>query len=182
MCLIFTVLSLTSASLTAGTEKLFSLFKLGYLRRRVGRRLLLILSHKRNLYLTVIPACHVPLACGAEERHESGYVSCYCVFVFEITYCCFNFYSSFKVLFIADAKISFDSFRSAMAATVNSKTIITVNPGKMLRLITFTLIVHLHKKKAENQPTLVCSEGGGGLFFLQLCMIFKVRNTCQSQS
>ncbi|KAG7226446.1 hypothetical protein INR49_013858, partial [Caranx melampygus] len=32
------------------------------------------------------------------------------------------------VLFIADAKISFDSFRSGMAATVNSKTIITVNP------------------------------------------------------
>ncbi|KAF7659490.1 hypothetical protein LDENG_00295410 [Lucifuga dentata] len=32
------------------------------------------------------------------------------------------------VLFIADAKISFDSFRNCMAATVNSKTIITVNP------------------------------------------------------
>ncbi|XP_035515439.1 meiosis-specific with OB domain-containing protein [Morone saxatilis] len=32
------------------------------------------------------------------------------------------------VLFIADAKISFDSFRNGMAATVNSKTIITVNP------------------------------------------------------
>ncbi|XP_073346025.1 meiosis-specific with OB domain-containing protein [Pagrus major] len=32
------------------------------------------------------------------------------------------------VLFIADAKISFDSFRNSMAATVNSKTIITVNP------------------------------------------------------
>lgn len=41
-----------------------------------------------------------------------------------------NFYS-LKVLFIADAKISFDSFRSGMTATVNSKTIITVNPGKM---------------------------------------------------
>uniref|UniRef100_A0A8C5BNY5 Meiosis-specific with OB domain-containing protein n=1 Tax=Gadus morhua TaxID=8049 RepID=A0A8C5BNY5_GADMO len=34
------------------------------------------------------------------------------------------------VLFIADAKISFDSFRNCMAATVNSKTIVTVNPGK----------------------------------------------------
>uniref|UniRef100_A0AAX7TF54 MEIOB-like N-terminal domain-containing protein n=1 Tax=Astatotilapia calliptera TaxID=8154 RepID=A0AAX7TF54_ASTCA len=33
------------------------------------------------------------------------------------------------VLFIADAKISFDSFRSGMVATVNSKSIITVNPG-----------------------------------------------------
>uniref|UniRef100_A0A3Q3LGY0 Meiosis specific with OB-fold n=1 Tax=Mastacembelus armatus TaxID=205130 RepID=A0A3Q3LGY0_9TELE len=32
------------------------------------------------------------------------------------------------VLFIADVKISFDSFRNGMAATVNSKTIITVNP------------------------------------------------------
>ncbi|KAK2820819.1 hypothetical protein Q5P01_023778 [Channa striata] len=33
-----------------------------------------------------------------------------------------------SVLFIADAKISFDSFRNGMAATVNTKTIITVNP------------------------------------------------------
>ncbi|TWW81514.1 Target of rapamycin complex subunit lst8 [Takifugu flavidus] len=32
------------------------------------------------------------------------------------------------VLFIADAKIGFDSFRNGMTATVNSKTIITVNP------------------------------------------------------
>ncbi|XP_033840919.1 meiosis-specific with OB domain-containing protein [Periophthalmus magnuspinnatus] len=32
------------------------------------------------------------------------------------------------VLFIADVKISFDSFRKAMVATVNCKTIITVNP------------------------------------------------------
>ncbi|XP_070708378.1 meiosis-specific with OB domain-containing protein [Pempheris klunzingeri] len=32
------------------------------------------------------------------------------------------------VLFIADAKISFDNFRNGMAATVNTKTIITVNP------------------------------------------------------
>lgn len=71
------------------------------------------------------------------------------MFVFEITYCCFNFYSSFKVLFIADAKISFDSFRSGMAATVNSKTIITVNPGKTLQLVAFTLIAHLHKKKTQ---------------------------------
>lgn len=52
--------------------------------------------------------------------------------MFKITYCCFNFYSSFKVLFIADAKISFDSFRNGMTATVNSKTVITVNPGKKI--------------------------------------------------
>ncbi|XP_067285984.1 meiosis-specific with OB domain-containing protein isoform X2 [Pseudorasbora parva] len=32
------------------------------------------------------------------------------------------------VLFIADARITFDSFRSCMIATVTSKTIITVNP------------------------------------------------------
>lgn len=83
-----------------------------------------------NLYLTVIPACHVALTCCPEEKHGGGYLRCNCVFMFKITYCCFNFYSPFKVLFIADAKISFDSFRSSMTATVNSKTIITVNPGK----------------------------------------------------
>lgn len=54
--------------------------------------------------------------------------------MFSISYCYFNFYSSFKVLFIADAKISFDSFRNGMSATVNSKTIITVNPGKIFSL------------------------------------------------
>ncbi|XP_076025819.1 meiosis-specific with OB domain-containing protein [Genypterus blacodes] len=32
------------------------------------------------------------------------------------------------VLFLADVKISFDNFRNCMAAAVNSKTIITVNP------------------------------------------------------
>uniref|UniRef100_H3D5U1 Meiosis-specific with OB domain-containing protein n=1 Tax=Tetraodon nigroviridis TaxID=99883 RepID=H3D5U1_TETNG len=32
------------------------------------------------------------------------------------------------VFFIADAKMSFDSFRNCMTATINSKTIITVNP------------------------------------------------------
>lgn len=36
-----------------------------------------------------------------------------------------------KVFFIADAKISFDSFRNCMTATINSKTIITVDPGEM---------------------------------------------------
>lgn len=84
-----------------------------------------------NLYLTVIPACHVPLTYWTVEKHGGGYLRCNCVFMFEITYCCFNFYSSFKVLFIADAKISFDSFRNGMTATVNSKSIITVNPGKI---------------------------------------------------
>ncbi|XP_030631705.1 meiosis-specific with OB domain-containing protein [Chanos chanos] len=32
------------------------------------------------------------------------------------------------VLFIADARVSFDTFRNTMAATVTSKTVITVNP------------------------------------------------------
>lgn len=83
-----------------------------------------------NLYLTVIPACHVPSAYCTDEKHACGYLRCNCMFMFNITLCCFNFYSPFKVLFIADTKISFDSFRNGMAATVNSKTIITVNPGK----------------------------------------------------
>ncbi|KAM9832021.1 meiosis-specific with OB domain-containing protein [Neosynchiropus ocellatus] len=39
-----------------------------------------------------------------------------------------NQISKGTVLFIADAKISFDGFRNGMIATVNSKTIITVNP------------------------------------------------------
>ena len=38
------------------------------------------------------------------------------------------------MLFIADAKISFDSFRNGMVATINSKTIITVNPGELILL------------------------------------------------
>uniref|UniRef100_A0A3Q2DKF6 Meiosis specific with OB-fold n=1 Tax=Cyprinodon variegatus TaxID=28743 RepID=A0A3Q2DKF6_CYPVA len=51
------------------------------------------------------------------------------------------------VLFIADAKMSFDSFRSSMVATVNSKTIITVNPGKI------TLQHPHHQKEASEDPT-----------------------------
>ncbi len=34
-----------------------------------------------------------------------------------------------SVLFIADARITFDSFRNCMIATATSKTIITLNPG-----------------------------------------------------
>lgn len=83
-----------------------------------------------NLYLTVIPARHVPLAYCAEDKHSGGYLRSNRVFAFKMVFCCFNCFSSFQVLFIADAKISFDSFRSGMVATVNSKSIITVNPGK----------------------------------------------------
>lgn len=37
--------------------------------------------------------------------------------------------SNSLVLLISDAKIAFDAFRNGMAATVFSKTVITVNPG-----------------------------------------------------
>lgn len=53
------------------------------------------------------------------------------MFMFNTTYCCCNIYFFPKVFFIADAKMSFDSFRNCMTATINSKTIITVNPGEM---------------------------------------------------
>lgn len=36
------------------------------------------------------------------------------------------------VLFVADARVTFDNFRKSMVATIISKTIITVNPGKIL--------------------------------------------------
>lgn len=79
--------------------------------------------------------CYSCLSCPinkcTKEKHGGGYLICDGVFMFKMSDCYFNFYSLFKVLFIADAKISFDSFRNGMAATVNSKTIITVNPGKI---------------------------------------------------
>lgn len=37
-----------------------------------------------------------------------------------------------EVLFVSDARVGFDSFRNCMAATVNSKTIVTVNPGEAI--------------------------------------------------
>jgi hypothetical protein len=36
------------------------------------------------------------------------------------------------VIFASDVRINFNKFQNCMAATVISKTIITVNPGKML--------------------------------------------------
>uniref|UniRef100_A0A3Q4I5P7 Meiosis specific with OB-fold n=1 Tax=Neolamprologus brichardi TaxID=32507 RepID=A0A3Q4I5P7_NEOBR len=53
------------------------------------------------------------------------------------------------VLFIADAKISFDSFRSSMVATVNSKSIITVNP---VESITDVYTVSQLMQKAQENP------------------------------
>lgn len=44
--------------------------------------------------------------------------------------CPFFLISNFIVLLISDAKIAFDAFRNGMAATVFSKTVITVNPGE----------------------------------------------------
>lgn len=118
-------------SLAAGTEKPFSSCKLWYWRRPVGWRL------ETNPYLTVIPACHVSLTCCAQTHNRRS--NCR-LFAFRIPYCGFNLYSSFKVLFIADAKISFDSFRNGMAATINCKSIITVNPGELSQLFIQTEI------------------------------------------
>uniref|UniRef100_A0A3Q3GPQ4 Meiosis specific with OB-fold n=1 Tax=Labrus bergylta TaxID=56723 RepID=A0A3Q3GPQ4_9LABR len=53
-----------------------------------------------------------------------------------------------ETLFIADAKISFDSFRNGMTATVNSKTIITVNPDSITDVYTVSQL----KQKAQETP------------------------------
>ncbi|XP_071767957.2 meiosis-specific with OB domain-containing protein [Centroberyx gerrardi] len=63
------------------------------------------------------------------------------------------------VLFIADAKIGFDSFRNCMAATVNSKTIITVNPDTKEASLLFSYAKQVSEsgaldedEKPENVP------------------------------
>lgn len=94
--------------------------------------------------------------------------------MFQMSHCYFYFYSSFKVLFVADAKISYDSFRNGMAATVNSKTIITVNPGK-----TFTLTSPRTRDTATRQPAVVnCVQEIE--FSRCASRIFLVRKTFQS--
>ncbi|XP_026207555.1 meiosis-specific with OB domain-containing protein [Anabas testudineus] len=55
------------------------------------------------------------------------------------------------VLFIADAKISFDSFRNGMAATVNSKTIITVNPDTREASLLFSYAKEVSESGALEQ-------------------------------
>ncbi|XP_045924156.1 meiosis-specific with OB domain-containing protein [Micropterus dolomieu] len=55
------------------------------------------------------------------------------------------------VLFIADAKISFDSFRNGMAATVNSKTIITVNPDTREASLLFSYAKEVAESGALDQ-------------------------------
>ncbi|XP_068161575.1 meiosis-specific with OB domain-containing protein isoform X2 [Antennarius striatus] len=53
------------------------------------------------------------------------------------------------VLFIADVKINFDSFRNCMTAAVNSKTIVTVNP---VDSITDVFTMSQMKQKARDNP------------------------------
>lgn len=106
---------------SAGTEKPFSLHKHGYPRRRVGsppQQEILLSSCFSSLSFpinTVYQAetwiCEAWWSSGVEDNFTAVSVS--------------------KVLFIADVRISFDNFRRGMTATVNWKTIITVNPGKV---------------------------------------------------
>ncbi|KAK7918976.1 hypothetical protein WMY93_010260 [Mugilogobius chulae] len=63
------------------------------------------------------------------------------------------------VLFLADVKISFDSFRNAMVATVNGKTIITVNPDTREASLLFSYAKDLsetggldEEEKSEDVP------------------------------
>uniref|UniRef100_A0A3B5ADV7 Meiosis specific with OB-fold n=1 Tax=Stegastes partitus TaxID=144197 RepID=A0A3B5ADV7_9TELE len=55
------------------------------------------------------------------------------------------------VLFIADAKISFDSFRSGMVATVTSRSIITVNPDMKEASLLFSYAKQLLESGALDQ-------------------------------
>ncbi|CAJ1080693.1 meiosis-specific with OB domain-containing protein [Xyrichtys novacula] len=55
------------------------------------------------------------------------------------------------VLFIADARISFDSFRNCMTATVNSKTIITVNPDTREASLLFSYAKEVSESGALDQ-------------------------------
>ncbi|KAM4525135.1 meiosis-specific with OB domain-containing protein [Odontesthes bonariensis] len=55
------------------------------------------------------------------------------------------------VLFIADAKISFDSFRSCMVATLNSKSIITVNPDTREASLLFSYAKEVSESGALDQ-------------------------------
>uniref|UniRef100_A0A3P9PN42 Meiosis-specific with OB domain-containing protein n=1 Tax=Poecilia reticulata TaxID=8081 RepID=A0A3P9PN42_POERE len=55
------------------------------------------------------------------------------------------------VLFVADAKMSFDSFRGSMVATVSSKTIITVNPDTREASLLFSYVKDLSESGALDQ-------------------------------
>lgn len=58
------------------------------------------------------------------------------------------------VLFIADAKISFDSFRSSMVATVNSKSIVTVNPDTREASLLFSYAKEVSESGALDQDDM----------------------------
>ncbi|XP_016522642.1 meiosis-specific with OB domain-containing protein isoform X3 [Poecilia formosa] len=55
------------------------------------------------------------------------------------------------VLFVADTKMSFDSFRGSMVATVSSKTIITVNPDTREASLLFSYVKDLSESGALDQ-------------------------------
>ncbi|KAM4715870.1 meiosis-specific with OB domain-containing protein [Anableps anableps] len=55
------------------------------------------------------------------------------------------------VLFVADAKMSFDSFRGSMVATVTSKSIITVNPDTREASLLFSYVKELSESGALDQ-------------------------------
>ncbi|XP_046888445.1 meiosis-specific with OB domain-containing protein [Hypomesus transpacificus] len=59
------------------------------------------------------------------------------------------------VLFVSDARVGFDSFRNCMAATVNSKTIVTVNPDTKEASLLFSYAKELSDSGAleeEDRP------------------------------
>ncbi|KAM9773094.1 meiosis-specific with OB domain-containing protein [Syngnathus typhle] len=59
-----------------------------------------------------------------------------------------------SVIFIADAKITFDSFRNGMTATVNSKTIITVNPDTQEAGLLYRYAAEMLKSGALEQDDM----------------------------
>lgn len=73
---------------------------------------------------------HVLYRCCPEQIHGNEYVNNVCVSDIQLLFQLISNCLLFKVLFIADARIVFDNFRKSMAATVFSKTVITVNPGE----------------------------------------------------
>lgn len=60
--------------------------------------------------------------------------------LFEIAFIFISCVLMFSVLFVADARMSFDNYRSCMVATSDSKTIFTVNPGIISRCIYIRLL------------------------------------------
>uniref|UniRef100_A0A3B5L7P7 Meiosis specific with OB-fold n=1 Tax=Xiphophorus couchianus TaxID=32473 RepID=A0A3B5L7P7_9TELE len=76
------------------------------------------------------------------------------------------------VLFVADAKMSFDSFRGSMVATVTSKTIITVNPDTREASLLFSYVKELSESGALDQDEALEDPPGG--FQEQLHSLFNL--------